>query len=139
MTDLWELLKATKLAKRLERVPTVSLADAVLTEVTKAKFVLTPTLAEGYETKAYGIIVNKHGDAMTKEEAQKELVLGSEYIIKTCRLLDGTPFTLRVNPIDDELIWAVGYITVSKDGWTAATWYTEPKSARVSELEPEGV
>ena len=52
---------------------------------------------------------------------------------KTCSAKDGTAYALNITPTDDNKIWAVGYITVEKDGKTV-TLYTEPKYAKVSEL-----
>ena len=60
-------------------------------------------------------------------------MLGGKYVTKTCSAKDGTAYALNITPTDDNKIWAVGYITVEKDGKTV-TLYTEPKSAKVSEM-----
>ena len=65
--------------------------------------------------------------------AEEGLVLNGDYVTKTCGVKNGTPFTMNITPIDDNAIWAVGYITATK-GDITKTIYTEPKSAKVSEL-----
>ena len=111
----------------------VNLADAVLKDGTKARFVLTPEIAEGWTVKGYGIVYDKTGAIADAETAKNGLVLGGDYVTKICSAKDGTPYALNITPTNDNTIWAVGYITAEKDGKTV-TIYTEPKSAKVSEL-----
>lgn len=111
----------------------INLADAVLKDEIKARFVLTPEIAEGWTVKGYGIVYDKTGAVTDAETAKAELVLGGKYVTKTCSAKDGTAYALNITHINDNTIWAVGYITVEKDGKTV-TLYTEPKYAKVSEL-----
>ena len=111
----------------------INLADAVLKDEIKARFVLTPEIAEGWTVKGYGIVYDKTGAVTDAETAKAELVLGGKYVTKTCSAKDGTAYALNITPVNDNMIWAVGYITVEKDGKTV-TLYTEPKYAKVSEL-----
>lgn len=114
----------------------VTLADAVLYQDTKARFVLTPSLCDGYTVQAYGIIYDKTGAITNAEEAKSGLVLDGSYTTKISHTIDGTSYKLNITPIDDIRIWAVGYITFTANGVTT-TFYTEPKSAKVSELPTE--
>lgn len=114
----------------------VTLADAVLYQDTKARFVLTPSLFDGYTVQAYGIIYDKTGAVTNAEAAKTGLVLGGNFVTKISEKTDGTSYKLNITPIDDIRIWAVGYITFTANGVTT-TFYTEPKSAKVSELPTE--
>ena len=114
----------------------VDLADAVLKDNAKARFVLTPTLAEGWTVESYGIIYDKTGAVTNADTAKSGLVLNGDYVTKTCSAKDGTAYALNVTPENNNTVWAVGYITVSKDGMTA-TVYTEPKSGNVAEMQIE--
>jgi len=110
----------------------VSLADAILKDGTKARFVLTPEIADGWTVDAYGIVYDKTGAITNADAAKSGLVLNGSYVTKTCSATDGTSYALNITPTGNT-IWAVGYITVTKDGVTK-TIYTDPKSAKVSEL-----
>ena len=112
----------------------ITLADAVLKDGTKARFLLTPEIKEGWNVNAYGIVYDKTGTITDAETAKSGLVLGGSYVTKTCSANDGTSYALNITPIDDNTIWAVGYVTVEKDGQTV-TIYTSPKSAKVSDLK----
>ena len=111
----------------------LDLADAALKDNAKARFVLTPDIPDGYTIEAYGIVYDKTGAITDAETAKNGLVLGGDYVTKICSAKDGTPYALNITPTNDNTIWAVGYITAEKDGKTV-TIYTEPKSAKVSEL-----
>ncbi|WP_455530264.1 hypothetical protein, partial [Ruminococcus sp.] len=76
----------------------VTLEDAVLKDGTKARFVLTPQIPEGYNVKAYGIIYDKTGAVTNAETAKSGLVLGGNYVTKTCTKTDGTAYALNVTP-----------------------------------------
>ena len=54
----------------------VNLADAVLKDGTKARFVLKPEIAEGWTVKGYGIVYDKTGAIADAETAKNGLVLG---------------------------------------------------------------
>lgn len=108
------------------------LADAVLKDGTKARFVMPPVGAEGYEITKSGIIfIKENTDDITAENALA--ILQQKGIDKPTS--DPTASkALNVTPVDDNTIWAVGYVTVTKDGKTS-TFYSDVKSAKISELK----
>ena len=110
------------------------LNDPVLKDGTKARFVLLPAnpVPEGYTYKEYGILYQKENTSEYNNTNAKSLLIQSG-IKKISKLTTGESYNLNVTPVDDQRIWAMGYLIFEKDG-KQTTIYTDVKNAKVSEL-----
>lgn len=116
----------------------MELEDAVLKDGTKARFVTYPTdICLNYNIVKYGILYAKENTSDYNVTNAMDMLLENG-IWKVSKLVDGTSYKLNITPIDDQRIWAIGYITIEKYGMQVTIFSScGVKSAKVSELPSE--
>lgn len=114
----------------------MELEDAVLKDGTKARFVTYPTdICLNYNIVKYGILYAKENTSDYNVTNAMDMLLENG-IWKVCKSTTGASYRLNVTPIDDQRIWAIGYIIIEKYGMQVTIFSScGVKSAKVSELQ----
>ena len=100
----------------------------------KARFTSVPVIPAGYTAVESGIIFIKENTANITAENAKSVLIASG--TKKAANEAANTKVLNISAVDDQTIWAIGYLTVSKDNQTY-TIYSAAKSAKISEMNQQ--